>query len=65
MGSGVESPVRLRVSRVAALDHERLNFPIICHTLPPSATVDGVVGLDFLRGLTLTVDFRTGTLTLG
>jgi predicted aspartyl protease len=63
-GSGVEFAVRLVVRRLKALDHERFDFPVVAHTLPPSAGVDGLLGLDFLRGLTLTVDFREGKIVL-
>ncbi len=46
-----------------------MSFPfdpgqVSCHTLPPSAGVDGLLGLDFFRGERLTVDFRTGRLIL-
>ena len=47
-----------------ALTPQRIHFPILGHTLPPSAGIDGLLGLDFVRGQTLTVDFRTGTITL-
>ena len=43
---------------------ERVDFAVLGHTLPPSAGVDGLLGLDFLRGQSLTVDFRTGHVTL-
>ncbi len=46
-GSGVEYAPRLSVSRINALGHERRGFPVIAHTLPPSASVDGLLGLDF------------------
>lgn len=46
--------------RVEALGQERRDFPVLCHTLPPSATVDGVLGLDFFRGQRLMVDLRAG-----
>jgi hypothetical protein len=32
--------------------------------LPPGAGVDGLLGLDFLRGQSLTIDFRSGEITL-
>ena len=63
-GSGVEFVPQVRITRFKALGQERLHFPILAHTLPPSAKVDGVVGLDFLRGLALTIDFRAGKLEL-
>ena len=63
-GSGVEHVPRITVQAIEALGRERHDFPIIVHTLPPAASVDGVLGLDFLRGLCLTVDFRQGLITL-
>jgi predicted aspartyl protease len=63
-GSGVEFVPRLTLSKVTALGQERTSFPVLCHTLPPSAGVDGLLGLDFFRGQTLTVDFRSGEITL-
>ena len=33
-------------------------------TLPPSAGVDGLLGLDFMRGLGLSIDFRQGLVAL-
>jgi predicted aspartyl protease len=59
-GSGVEFVPRIVLERMEALGQERQDFPILCHTLPPSATVDGVLGLDFFRGQRLIVDLRAG-----
>jgi hypothetical protein len=39
-------------------------FPVLAYTLPPSLGVDGLLGLDFLRGLNLTLDFREGRMSL-
>lgn len=63
-GSGVEFVPRIGVEKVEALGQERRNFPVLCHTLPPSATVDGVLGLDFFRRQRLVMDFRTGVVTV-
>ncbi len=59
-GSGVTFVPRLIIEKIVALGQEHWQFPILCHTLPPSATVDGVLGLDFFRGHKLVVDFRIG-----
>jgi predicted aspartyl protease len=59
-GSGVEFVLRMRVARICALGNVQENFAVLGHTLPPSATVDGLLGLDFLRGGRLEVDFRAG-----
>jgi predicted aspartyl protease len=63
-GSGVEFAPRIELKRLTALGQERFGFPVLGHTLPPSAGVDGLLGLDFFRGLCLTIDFRTGQLDL-
>lgn len=62
--SGVERAPRLRVQKIEALGVERVEFPVVAHTLPPTSTVDGLLGLDFFRGLVLTLDFREGRITL-
>ena len=63
-GSGVEFAPEIPIDRIEALGMERLRFPVLCHTLPPSAGVDGLLGLDFLRGQRVVLDFRTGTITV-
>jgi hypothetical protein len=63
-GSGIEYVPRLSIDRFEALGQQRTAFPVIAHTLPPTAAIDGVLGLDFLRGQRLTVDFRRGLISL-
>jgi hypothetical protein len=63
-GSGVEYAPRIPVLRIKAMGQERSHFPVLAHTLPPSASVDGLLGLDYLRGQMLNVDFRQGTISL-
>ena len=63
-GSGVERVPRLPIRKIEALGQIRENVDVICHTLPKTATIDGVLGLNFLRGLKLTLDFRAGLITL-
>jgi predicted aspartyl protease len=64
MGNGVVESPRVLVDRIDALGQDRRNFEVVAHTLPPSASVDGLLGLDFLRGQELTIDFRAGQITL-
>ena len=63
-GSGLATAPIIEIARLQALDGERLNFPVLAHNLPPTATIDGLLGLDFMRDHLLTVDFRTGQLSL-
>ncbi len=60
-GSGVEFVPRISVLKISALGCVRENFPALAHTLPPSATVDGLLGLDLLRGGVLGLNFQSGT----
>lgn len=62
--SGVEYVSRLVIKRIEALRKERRDFPVLCHTLPPTTRVDGVLGLDYFQGHRLTIDFRLGLVTL-
>ena len=62
--SNVTYAPSVAVQRIRALDNERLDFPVLSITLPPSANVDGLLGLDFLRGQLLLLDFRSGEITL-
>lgn len=63
-GSGVEFVPKLVIDSIEALGQEHRHLQVLCHTLPPSTTVDGVLGLDFFRGKRLTIDFRTGQIEL-
>jgi predicted aspartyl protease len=63
-GSGVEFAPRVELQRLTVLGQERYGLRVLGHTLPPSSGVDGLLGLDFFRGLLLTVDFRAGQLRL-
>src|SRR3954464_5599031 len=47
-GSGIESAPVIRVDRLSALGFSRNDLVLLAHTLPPTAGVDGVLGLDFL-----------------
>ncbi len=63
-GSGVEFAPRVTLRRIVTLGLERTDFHVLGHTLPPSAGVDGLLGLDFFRGQVLTVNLRNGWVTL-
>ena len=63
-GSGVEFAPQIPIDRFEALGIKKSNFLVLCHTLPPTAGVHGGLGLDFLRGQRVVLDFRSGMLTL-
>ena len=63
-GGGIEFVPLVSLTKIVTLDQERVDWPVLCHNLPPSASVDGLLGLDFFGGLNLNIDFRSGLLTL-
>ena len=63
-GSKVEPVAPICIDKLIALGQERSAMIVVSHTLPPSASVDGLLGLDFLRGLNLNLDFRIGLILL-
>ena len=62
-GSGVEFAPRLAVAGIRTMGQERSNFLVLAHTLPPSASVDGLLGLDYLRGQVVNIDFQLGRIS--
>lgn len=63
-GSGVEFVPQIKLHKIQAFGLAYSDFTVLCHTLPPSATVDGVLGLDFFRKRKLMVDFGNGLVTV-
>jgi hypothetical protein len=63
-GSGLIFVPKFTVENLTALGKEKTNFQIIAHDFPPTSSVDGMLGLDFLRGNVLTVDFVKGEVEL-
>ncbi len=64
MGGGVVPVPLVTVDRLEALGQVQPGLTIQAHTLPSSLPIDGVLGLDFIRGYRLVVDFRTGQISL-
>jgi len=63
-GSGLIFVPKITIEKLTALGKVKNNFQIIAHDFPPTSTVDGVLGLDFLRENMLTIDFVKGEIEL-
>jgi aspartyl protease family protein len=63
-GSGVESVPVIQLNRIGCLGIIKRNFRVLCHTLPPSAGVDGLLGMDFLVNKKIIIDLRNRILTI-
>ncbi|HRH41089.1 MAG TPA: retropepsin-like aspartic protease [Pyrinomonadaceae bacterium] len=63
-GSGLIFVPKITIKKLTALGKERSNFIAIGHDFPPTSSVDGVLGLDFLRENLLKIDFKNGFIEL-
>jgi predicted aspartyl protease len=59
-GSGKEKAKIIKVQSIIALGITKTNFKVISHQLPLTTYVDGLLGIDFLKGKKLTLDFVKG-----
>ncbi len=64
MGGGVTSVPLITLDSLEALDQAQSKVIVQAHTLPVSLPVDGLLGLDYIRGQRLVVDYRAGEITL-
>ena len=62
-GGAVTRPI-ITLNRLSALDQHRLGLEVIVHSIPGDTKVDGLLGLDFLRGRVLSINFLTERLSL-
>lgn len=60
---GATAPM-VRVRHLLAVGHGRPDFPVAAYDFAPARTYDGLLGLDFFRGLVLTLDFAGGVISL-
>jgi predicted aspartyl protease len=51
---------RVRLRRFHCLGKAIENFPVLCHTVPFIAYVDGLLGIDFLRAFEIAIHVRRG-----
>lgn len=61
---GTQHVPKVVLTGIEAIGLYRPRFPVLAARLPPTVGFDGLLGLDFLRGRRLTVDFRKGVVRL-
>jgi len=65
---GVSGPpirgYRIIAPRFEAFGRSMLNFEIVCLELSEDLEVEGLIGLDFVRGLKVFTDYQVGLITL-
>lgn len=52
------------VSRLSVGRFSKLGLPVLAHTLPANAEIDGLLGMGFLQGLHVSIQMRQGVLTI-
>jgi predicted aspartyl protease len=62
--TGLASAPIVSVKQITSLGRTWADFGIVAHDLPDSFEGDGLLGLDFFRGLVLTIDFANGLVGL-
>lgn len=62
--NGIVMAALIEVGKFECFAHERFDFPIAVHDVSPNPRLDGVLGLDFLRGHFLEIDFPNGEIRL-
>ncbi|TXT23567.1 MAG: Peptidase A2A [Rhodocyclaceae bacterium] len=63
-GSGMEAAPVLTVDAVEVLGVQISRVPVLCHDLPQRSLVDGLLGLSFLKHCRISVDFKSGILSI-
>ena len=63
-GSATSTVPLLMVNRLSALGRHAIGLRVLARNLPPGVAADGLLGLDFLRGHVLTIDFPQGQIRL-
>ena len=63
-GSGLIFVPKITIEKLTALGKAKKDFLVIAHDFPPTSSVDGVLGLDFLREHILNVNFKLGFIEL-
>lgn len=61
---GITRADRLLLEGLTCLGHRVADFRVVCHTVTATTRIDGLLGLDFLRGQVLTLDFAHGRIAL-
>lgn len=62
--SSIETTPQATIPKMSVMGKTAKNVACLVHDLPPQTTVDGLLGLSFLKNFKLTIDFQRGILSL-
>lgn len=63
-GSNIVPAKIITARKLTAIGESVENIDVVCHDLPFGSTIDGVLGLDFLKHFDMNISFSTGTIEL-
>ena len=63
-GNGIVAAKIITVSRLTAIGETVENIDVLCHNLPTSLRVEGLLGLNFLEHFDLNISFSTRTIEI-
>jgi predicted aspartyl protease len=63
-GSRVESAQLMTIPLIKAFGINVTNFKVVAHDLPSSLLVDGLLGMNFLKRVKLTIDFHKNVIKI-
>jgi predicted aspartyl protease len=63
-GSRVESAHLMTIPLIKAFGINVTNFKVVAHDLPSSLLVDGLLGMNFLKRVKLTIDFHKNVIKI-
>ena len=63
-GSGIVPAKIITVCKLTAIGEAVENIDVLCHDLPFGSTIDGVLGLNFLKHFDVNISFSTGIIEL-
>ena len=62
--SGSETMPLIKIEKLSLIGKEVQNVKTLCHDLPTTSRVDGLLGLSYLKHFKLKIDFKAGILAL-
>ena len=63
-GSGIVEAKIITVRSLTAIGETVENIEVLCHDLPKSLRIEGLLGLNFLEHFDVNISFSTGTIEL-
>lgn len=61
---GMQDIPRVRLDRISSMGKTVRGFEVLCHDLPPTARVQGLLGVNFLQRFQVVINYKRGFVKL-